>query len=53
MVYAPAPPPTASIDAGFMKVIISEDTSWITIAKLISTIIVTYLGLKLINKYVK
>ena len=47
----PPPPPDASIEvAGVVKVQINEDNSWETILKLVSTILVTYAGIRLINK---
>ena len=50
-VALPPPPPDASIEvAGVVKVQINEDNSWETILKLISTILVTYAGIRLINK---
>lgn len=50
---APPPPPMMSVEAGTVKVVISEETPWISIAKMLTTVLGTYLGIKLINKYVK
>lgn len=48
------PPPDASIEvAGVVKVQINEDNSWETILKLVSTILVTYAGIRLINKKIR
>ena len=47
------PPPPMSMEAGPIKVVIDEATPWESLAKLVSTILVTYLGIKVINKYVK
>lgn len=52
-VTALPPPPPMSMEAGPIKVVIDEDTPWESIAKLISTILATYLGVKVINKYIK
>ena len=52
VVLAPPPPPIG-IEAGPIKVNINDSTPWESIIKLISTILVTYLGIKVINKYVK
>ena len=46
------PPPTAGIEAGPLKVVITEDTTWPTVIKLICTILATYLGIRLINKLI-
>jgi len=48
----PMPPPTAGIEAGPLKVVITEDTTWPTVIKLICTILATYLGIRLINKLI-
>jgi hypothetical protein len=53
LVMAPPPPPMIGMEAGPVKVNISEDTPWESIAKLVSTVLITYLGIKLINKYVR
>jgi hypothetical protein len=50
----PPPPPTvieASLSQG-IRVELQNDTSWQTILQLVFTVLATYLGLKLINKYV-
>lgn len=47
------PPPMMGMEAGPIKVNISEETPWSSIAKLLSTVLGTYLGIKVINKYVK
>ena len=47
------PPPPMSMEAGPIKVVIDEATPWESLAKLVSTILATYLGIKVINKYVK
>ena len=49
---APPPPPTISLAAGGVEVVIDESTSWHSIAKLMATVLGTYLGVKVINKYV-
>ena len=36
-----------------VTVIIENETDWITIAKLITTLLSTYLGVKVINKFVQ
>lgn len=46
-------PSVVGMEAGPIKISISEETPWETIAKLVSTVLVTYLGIKTINKYVK
>ena len=53
MVVMSAPPPPIGIEAGPVKVSVDENTSWMAIAKALVTILSTYLGIKLINKYVK
>jgi antibiotic biosynthesis monooxygenase (ABM) superfamily enzyme len=35
-----------------VEVVVDNETDWATIAKLISTVLATYLGVKIINKYV-
>lgn len=35
-----------------VEVVVDNETDWVTIAKLISTVLATYLGVKIINKYV-
>ena len=47
------PPPPMSMEAGPIKVVIDEATPWESLAKLVSTILATYSGIKVINKYVK
>ena len=47
------PPPPMSMEAGPIKVVIDEATPWESLAKLVSTILATYLGIKVINKYIK
>ena len=49
----PPPPPPLGIEAGPIKVVVDEETSWMAIAKALVTVLSTYLGIKLINKYVK
>lgn len=49
----PAPPPVIGVEAGPLKVVITEATPWSSIVKLLVTILGTFLGIKLINKYVK
>ena len=49
----PPPPPMMGMEAGPIKVNISEETPWSSIAKLLATVLGTYLGIKVINKYVK
>lgn len=51
----PMPPPPASIgmEAGPIKINMSENTPWESIIKLICVVLTTYLGIKVINKYVK
>lgn len=53
---APLPPPVSpmmGIEAGPIKVNISEDTPWQGIAKLLVTVLGAYLGIKLVNKFCK
>lgn len=52
MMPAP-PPPVIGVEAGPVKVIITEETPWSSIAKLLVTILGTFLGIRLINKYIK
>jgi hypothetical protein len=47
------PPPPMQMEAGPLKVVIDSATPWESIAKLICSILGTYLGIKVINKYVK
>lgn len=49
----PAPPPVIGVEAGPLKVVITEATPWSSIIKLLVTVLGTFLGIKLINKYVK
>ena len=51
-VLAP-PPPSIGVEAGPLKVVIDDNTPWELIIKAITTILSTYLGIKVINKYVK
>jgi hypothetical protein len=53
LILPPPPPPPMSMEAGPIKVVIDEATPWESIAKLVSTILFTYLGIRVINKYVK
>lgn len=36
-----------------MGITINESDSWVTVIKAIAIVLVTYLGIKLINKYIK
>lgn len=45
--------PVIGVEAGPAKVIITEETPWSSIAKLLVTIWGTFLGMCLINKYIK
>jgi len=47
------PPPMMGMEAGPIKINISEETPWLSIVKLLTTVLGTYLGIKVINKYVK
>lgn len=52
---APPPPQPTVIEASLSKGIrveLQNDTSWQTILQLVFTVLATYLGLKLINRYV-
>ena len=42
-----------SIEAGPIKVVIDSATDWITVYKMIFTVLTTYLGIKVINRYIK
>lgn len=53
LMLPPPPPPVMGLEAGPIKVILSEETPWASIIKLLSVVLGTYLGIKLINKYVK
>lgn len=52
MMPAP-PPPVIGVEAGPLKVVITEETPWSSIAKLLVTVLGTFLGIRLINKYIK
>ena len=47
------PNTSIGIEAGPIAVQIDQDTPWSSIVKLVTTVLSTYLGYKLINKYVK
>lgn len=47
------PPPVIGVEAGPVKVMITEETPWSSIAKLLVTILGTFLGIRLINKYIR
>lgn len=49
----PAPPPVIGVEAGPLKVVITDETPWSSIAKLLVTVLGTFLGIRLINKYIK
>jgi len=53
MALSAPPPPPIDVEAGPIKVVVDEQTSWMAITKALVTILSTYLGIKLINKYVK
>ena len=42
-----------SIEAGPIKVVIDQTTDWITVFKMVFTVLSTYLGIRLINRYIK
>lgn len=42
-----------SIEAGPIKVVIDSATDWITVFKMVFTVLGTYLGIRVINKYIK
>jgi carbon starvation protein CstA len=46
-------PSLIGMEAGPIKVNINESTPWESIVKMMSTVLGTYLGFKIINKYVK
>lgn len=46
-------PKTDSIEAGPIKLTLSNSTDWGTVAKMLVTILGTYGGIKLINKVLK
>lgn len=50
----PPPPPPAGIgiEAGPVKVVVDDKTPWMSIIKAVTTVLSTYLGIKLINKYI-
>ena len=47
------PKTTDSIEAGPIKITLSNATEWMTVFKLMFTVLGTYAGIKVINKYVK
>ena len=49
----PAPPLVIGVEAGPLKVVITEETPWSSVAKLLVTVLGTFLGIRLINKYIK
>ena len=49
----PAPPPVIGVEAGPIKVMITDETPWSSIFKLLATILGTFLGIRLINKYIR
>lgn len=49
----PAPPPVIGVEAGPLKVVITNETPWSSVAKLLVTVLGTFLGIRLINKYIK
>ena len=44
---------TDSIEAGPIKITLSNVTEWNTVAKMIVTVVGTYAGIKAVNKYIK
>ena len=44
---------TDSIEAGPIKITLSNATEWSTVFKMMTTILGTYLGVKIINKVIK
>lgn len=52
MMLMPAPK-AIGLEAGPVKAVIDPDTPWEGIAKLIVTVVGTYLGIRLVNKYIK
>lgn len=51
--YLTQRPVAIGIEAGPIKVNISEATEWSSVAKALVTLLGTYLGIKVINKYIK
>ena len=49
----PAPPLVIGVEAGPLKVVITEETPWSSVAKLLVTVLGTFLGIRVINKYIK
>lgn len=47
------PKTTDSIEAGPIKITLSNATDWTTVFKMMFTILGTYAGIKVINKYIK
>ena len=47
------PKNTDSIEAGPLKITLSNVTEWNTVFKMMFTILGTYAGIKVINKYIK
>ena len=52
MMHPPAPV-AIGVEAGPIKVSLDEATDWSSVCKALVTLLGTYLGIKLINKYVK
>lgn len=44
---------TDSIEAGPIKITLSNATEWSTVAKMIVTVVGAYAGIKAVNKYIK
>ena len=44
---------TDSIEAGPIKLTLSNSTDWATVFKMVLTILATYAGIKIINKVIK
>ena len=54
LMMLPPPPMTGiGLEAGPIKVSLDEATTWASVCKALVTLLGTYLGIKLINKYVK
>lgn len=47
------PKTTDSIEAGPIKITLSNATDWMTVFKMMFTVLGTYAGIKVINKYIK
>ena len=47
------PKTTDSIEAGPIKITLSNATDWTTVFKMMFTVLGTYAGIKVINKYIK